>query len=38
MFEIIGMRPEWQHATTPDGTLRVHVGGTLQSPKAGPAH
>jgi hypothetical protein len=37
MFEIIGMRPEWQHATTPDGTLRVHVGGTLQSPKAGPA-
>jgi type II secretion system protein N len=37
IFEIIGGRPEWQHATTPDGTMRVHVGGTLQSPKAGPA-
>jgi type II secretion system protein N len=38
MFEIIGMRPEWQHSTTPDGTLRVHVSGTLQSLKGGPAH
>jgi type II secretion system protein N len=37
MFEIIGMRPEWQHATTPDGTIRVHVGGTLQALRAGPA-
>jgi type II secretion system protein N len=37
MFEIIGMRPEWQRATTPDGTLRVHLGGTLQLPRGGPA-
>jgi type II secretion system protein N len=36
MFEILGMRPEWQHATTPDGTMRVHVGGTFLAIRASP--
>jgi type II secretion system protein N len=37
MFDLIGMRSEWQRSTTPDGTLRVHVGGTLQAIRGGPA-
>lgn len=36
MFELLGMRPEWQHATTPDGTMRVHVGGTFLALRASP--
>jgi type II secretion system protein N len=36
MFEIMSMRPEWQRATTPDGTMRVHIGGTVQSLRAAP--
>jgi type II secretion system protein N len=37
MFDIIGLRPEWQRATTPDGTMHVHVGGTMQAIRGGPA-
>jgi type II secretion system protein N len=36
MFEILQMRPEWQRATTPDGTMRVHLGGTFASIRGGP--
>lgn len=36
MFELLGMRPEWQRATTPDGTMHVHVGGTFLSIRGGP--
>jgi type II secretion system protein N len=36
MFEILQMRPEWQRATTPDGTMRVHLGGTFVSIRGGP--
>jgi type II secretion system protein N len=34
MFEIVGM--QWQHATTPDGTMRVHVGGTFLALRSSP--
>ena len=36
MFDLIGMRPEWQSATGPDGTMKVHVTGTLQSMRGTP--
>jgi type II secretion system protein N len=36
IFEIIGMRPEWQRATTPSGAMRVHVGGTFVAIRGGP--
>jgi type II secretion system protein N len=36
MFELIGMRPEWQHATTPQGTMHVHLGGTFLALRGGP--
>jgi type II secretion system protein N len=36
MFELLGMRPEWQRATTPDGTMHVHVGGTFLAIRGGP--
>ena len=36
MFEILGMREEWKRATTPEGTLRLHVTGTLQAIRGGP--
>lgn len=37
MFEILAMRPEWQHAITPEGTMRLHVGGTFLAIRATPA-
>ena len=36
MFELLAMRPEWQRATTPDGTMHVHVGGTFLAIRGGP--
>jgi type II secretion system protein N len=36
MFELLGLRPEWQRATTPDGTMHVHVGGTFLAIRGGP--
>jgi len=36
MFELLQMRPEWQRATTPDGTMHVHVGGTFLAIRGGP--
>jgi type II secretion system protein N len=38
MFDLIGQRDEWKHATTPEGTMRVHLSGTLQALRGGPAH
>lgn len=36
MFELLQLRPEWQRATTPDGTMHVHVGGTFLALRGGP--
>jgi type II secretion system protein N len=36
MFEILGMQPDWQRATTPDGTMHLHVGGTFLAVRASP--
>jgi len=36
MFDLIGMRPEWQSATGPDGTMKVHVTGALNSMRGAP--
>jgi type II secretion system protein N len=36
MFELLALRPEWQRATTPDGTMHVHVGGTFSAIRGGP--
>ena len=36
MFELLQLRPEWQRATTPDGTMHVHVGGTFLAIRGGP--
>jgi type II secretion system protein N len=36
MFELIGMRPEWQKATSPQGTMNVHLGGTFLAIRGGP--
>jgi type II secretion system protein N len=36
MFDLLQLRPEWQRATTPDGTMHVHVGGTFLALRAGP--
>lgn len=36
LFEILAMQPDWQRATGPDGSLNLHVAGTLQAPRATP--
>jgi type II secretion system protein N len=36
MFELLALRPEWQRATTPEGTMHVHVGGTFLAIRGGP--
>ncbi|MET0390806.1 MAG: type II secretion system protein GspN [Polyangiales bacterium] len=36
MFELIGMQPDWQRATTPDGTMKIHIGGTFLAIRGGP--
>jgi type II secretion system protein N len=36
LFEILSMQPDWQRATGSDGALSLHVGGTLQTPRATP--
>lgn len=36
MFDLLNFRPEWQRATTPDGTMHVHVGGTFLALRGGP--
>lgn len=36
LFEILAMQPDWQRATGTDGSLNLHVTGTLQTPRATP--
>jgi type II secretion system protein N len=36
MFELLQLRPEWQRAITPDGTMHVHVSGTFLAIRGGP--
>jgi type II secretion system protein N len=36
MFLFINDRSEWQRATTPEGTMHVHVTGTLQALRGAP--
>jgi type II secretion system protein N len=36
MFDLLGFQPEWQRATTPDGTMHVHIGGTFLAIRGGP--
>jgi type II secretion system protein N len=36
MFELLAMQPDFQRATTPEGTMRVHVGGTFMAIRGTP--
>lgn len=36
MFELLGMQPDWSRATTPDGAMHLHVGGTFLAIRGTP--
>jgi len=38
MFELLNMQPDWQRATSADGTLRLHIGGTFLAIRGTPGH
>jgi hypothetical protein len=38
MFELLNMQPDWQRAISPDGTMRLHVGGTFLAIRGTPGH
>jgi type II secretion system protein N len=37
LFELLGMQPDWRRATSADGAIHMHLGGSFQGLRVSPA-